>query len=215
MTVAVIASDSPLQQRFASAFNAEWILPAAARRHVQVRPRRRTSSVAARELAETRSTRRSSQSTARTPRWRSRMSSRRRSTRATRSTKASRRTRFGPGRCPLRRHPLARRSGRRAVRGTQAPRLPECVARSPLRVRDRCVPGRAGVRRRHALSARVRRRHRAAVARLDAPVRARRTADGVPRRPRRARRSALTMPRARAPARGPRRWPPRSWRRAA
>ena len=74
----------------------------------------------------------------------------------------------------------------------------------------------AGVRGRPAGEARVRRRHRPPVARRDAPVRPRGAADAVPRRPHRARRralDALAWPRARGDAARParaRHWPPRS-----
>ena len=75
-------------------------------------------------------------------------------------------------------------AGRRARSpDLKRPDYPESRARAPLRARHGRVPRRAGVRRRHAREARVRRRDRPSFARRHAPVRPRGTADAVPRRP--------------------------------
>src|SRR5204863_2483692 len=80
-------------------------------------------------------------------------------------------------------------------------RLPERLARPVVRARDRCVPRRAGVRRRHAGTTRLRRRDGAPVARLlRPPVPARGKADGVPIGPGGVGRDALSMRAARAVA---------------
>ena len=217
MTVAVIASDTPLQKRFASAFNAEWILAGgAAPVDVAFRPLARHARACCKRRARRarRSTRRSSPSTApdaalvkpyvgtiadlhQQPGQRPPARARRCATSTTCASSTS---------------PGSRRPTPASSRGFRAPSSRTRRSTGSTRSASTRSASRSS-RGRTPSTARVRRRHGPPVARFDAPVRPRRPADAVRVGQIVPAESADARRRAPARARRPRRSPPSSSRR--